>query len=275
MSGWKGIVQDYIVKHSNQIRETTHPLRDRFGVTYFTYHQIDNSGNYTVLVDNPQYAEHYVNEKIFLQDPYLRHPKVYQSGLCFIESQGSNEYKKTMMKAGKAVLNMDIGVMVIQKHNSSVEFFGFIGNKNTSCLETLCSNHPQLLKSFAAHFKRELGGIINQMRTERNSLLELKGEDFLNSEPICPQIDLSARLSFYRDLGMMCEVEKAEKLSTRERECLKLLIEEKSAKETAAALNLSPRTIEYYFENIKNKFSCWSKQELLRIARNLDEFGLL
>lgn len=275
MLSWKEIVQDYIVKHSDRIKKATRPLQERFGINYFTYHQIDKDGNYTVLVDNPEYAHRYVEEQIYLNDPYLRHPNVYQSGLCLAESQGSEEYKKTMLRAGKAVLNMDIVVMLIQKHEGTVEFLGFAGNQKTSSLQSLYLNHPQLLKSFAAHFKRELSCVLRQMAAEANSLIELKGEDFLCNQPICPEISLSSRLAYYRDIGLKTEAENVEKLSPREKECLKLLIEDKSAKETAAVLGLSHRTIESYFENIKNKLSCWSKHELLQIARNLEEFGLL
>ena len=49
----------------------------------------------------------------------------------------------------------------------------------------------------------------------------------------------------------------------------------KSAKETGLLLNLSRRTIEHYFENIKTKLNCWNKQELLIKAKRLKSLGLL
>jgi len=155
MLSWKEIVQNYIIKHSSQIRRTTQPLKDRFGIGYFTYHRIDNEGNYTVLVDSPKWAEHYVSEQIFLNDPYLRHPSRYRSGITLVENHDSEEYKEIALKAGKEVLDMDTGAMLIEKKDNCVEFFGFSGNKETSPLQNLYLNHPQLLKSFAIHFKRE------------------------------------------------------------------------------------------------------------------------
>ena len=74
---------------------------------------------------------------------------------------------------------------------------------------------------------------------------------------------------------MKWEVAQIEKLTPRERQCLKLLTEDKSAKETAALLGLSRRTVESYFENIKNKLSCTYKHEVLHLARTLQEIGLL
>lgn len=57
MLGWTEIVQNYISKHSTKIKKTTEPLREHFGIGYFTYHRIDAEGKYTVLVDRPDWAE--------------------------------------------------------------------------------------------------------------------------------------------------------------------------------------------------------------------------
>lgn len=275
MLNWKEIVQNYIIKHSNQIRKITQPLRDHFGIGYFTYHRIDNNGKYTVLVDRPDWAEHYVNEKIFINDPYLRNSAVYQSGICLIESHGSDEYKNTIRKAGKNVLDMDVAAILIQKKEDSTEFFGFSGNQKTCCLEKLYLNEPHLLTSFALYFKNNLSSILLEMEEEANFLFDLKGHDFFHEQPIHPEITSNARLSYLLDIGMKKEIEQTSKLSLREKQCLKLLIQDKTAKDIAISLGLSFRTIEFYFENIKNKLDCWNKQELLALAKKLDILGLL
>ena len=53
------------------------------------------------------------------------------------------------------------------------------------------------------------------------------------------------------------------KLTKRECECVFLLIRGKTAKEIAALLSLSKRTVESYIENIKNKMDCQNKAEIL------------
>ena len=53
------------------------------------------------------------------------------------------------------------------------------------------------------------------------------------------------------------------KLTTRECECVFLLIRGKTAKEIASLLSLSKRTVESYMENIKNKMNCQNKAEIL------------
>lgn len=274
MLSWNEIVQKYIIKHSNQIQKITRPLREHFGIEYFTYHQIDNEGKYVVLVDQPRWAEHYVDKQIYLDDPYLRHPQVYHSGITMIQDFGSEKYKQTVMKACKNVLDVDVGTLFIHKTAEHVEFFGFAAKK-TSALEKLTLNQTPLLKSFASYFKKELRSLLQTMETEANHLFHLKGKDFCCADPIYPTLDPLIYKAYLKDLGLSSLIKKATLLSSRENQCIRLLLEGKSAKETGLALRLSPRTIEFYLENIKNKLSCTSKQEILKIGQELDRLGLL
>ncbi len=275
MLNWKQIVQNYIIKHSDKIKKVTRPLRDRLNIGYFTYHRIDRQGKYTVLLDRPDWAEHYVDEKFFLQDPYLRHPDMYKSGFSLIENHGSEEHRKRILKDGKEIFNLDLGLMLIEKGESSVEFFGFCANKATSQLDKLYLNQPWLLKSFASYFKKELGPILKQMEGEASSLIDLKGKDFHTKEFIHPDVDSATLKAYLKDLGKAQEILLAGQLSRREKQCIKHLLAGNSAKDTASILKLSHRTIEFYLENIKNKLSCSTKQEIFILANTFQELGLL
>jgi len=269
---WKEIVQDYIIKHSDKIRKTTAPIRERLDVGYFTYHRIDSQGRYTVLVDRPDWAEHYVETKYFLDDPYLRHPDVYQSGLCSIEANGSAAYKERILREGKEVLNVGYNVLLIEKGIDSVEFFGFCANGGKSRLEQVALNRPGFLKAFATHFKNELSSVLRRMGEQAASLVDLKGKDFFRKDPIHPEPQLSPLL---QELGLGTLPAMAGTLSLQEKKCLQGICLGRSAKETAAALNLSHRTVESYLETIKLKLSCDSKLELFSLAKEFEKFGLL
>lgn len=58
----------------------------------------------------------------------------------------------------------------------------------------------------------------------------------------------------------------SKKLSQRELECLFFLIRGKTTKSIAKYLNLSPRTVESYIEQIKFKLGCVKKEELIEMA---------
>lgn len=275
MLTWQQIVQDYIIKHSNIIKQTTLPLRQRLGIGYFTYHRIDNDGKYTVLVDRPDWAEHYVTEKYYLTDPFLRNPDVYQSGFCLLEAPLDESHAEKVLKAGKDLFDLDQGLILIEKQADCVEFFGFSGNRATCSLDKIYLNTPYILQSFAQHFKTTMSPLLIQMQEASSSLIDLKGNHYHYMKPIQPHLDQAHLKGFLGDIGLKSMLEKANHLTPREKECLQLLTEGKSAKETAYLLKLSPRTVEFYFENIKNKLTCHNKQEIFIIAKLLIKLRLI
>lgn len=269
---WKEIVQDYIIQYSDKIQKVTRPLHEMLDVGYFTYHRIDAQGKYTVLVDRPDWAEHYVDTKYFLDDPYLRHPDVYKSGFCSMQSHGSAEYRQKILYEGKEIFNLDYNILLIKKKNEAVEFFGFSSNRGTSRLEEVALNCPHFLKTFAEHFTQELSPILQRMQEEAGSLIDLKGKDFFTKDAIHPVPKMDGILEAY---GLQTLVEQASKLSLQEIKCLQGIRMGNTANEIALNLHLSRRTIESYIENIKNKLRCSTKAELFAIAKKLADFSLL
>jgi DNA-binding CsgD family transcriptional regulator len=112
-------------------------------------------------------------------------------------------------------------------------------------------------------------------------VLDLTGQTIyqLNEEEkICEVWQTWDMLGLFKQMKDEKPVElmkQAAALSLRERECLKLLLEGKTAKETAQDMQLSFRTVEYYFENIKNKLHCFSKRELFAYAHRLEKHRIL
>jgi DNA-binding CsgD family transcriptional regulator len=60
-------------------------------------------------------------------------------------------------------------------------------------------------------------------------------------------------------------------LTSRQADCLYFLVKGMTAKHIAVKLNLSPRTIEHYLETLKDKFSCYSRHDLIEKAMRLDQ----
>lgn len=85
----------------------------------------------------------------------------------------------------------------------------------------------------------------------------LKSELQLQSENIAQNSPKSAGPELLGKNGKPIE------LTTRENECLYYLLAGKSAKQTAAIMNISQRTVEFHLDNIKLKAGCRTKLELL------------
>ena len=60
-------------------------------------------------------------------------------------------------------------------------------------------------------------------------------------------------------------------LTERQLQCVKYLLQGKTAREIAEILGLSRRTVEYYLSNVKSRFECNNKVELILALSNLLE----
>ena len=57
-------------------------------------------------------------------------------------------------------------------------------------------------------------------------------------------------------------------LTEREAQCAAFLMVDCTLKEIGACLNLSPRTIEFYVNNMKQKLNCLNRQHLIDLLEN-------
>lgn len=102
-------------------------------------------------------------------------------------------------------------------------------------------------------------GCIDQITEINNPLLTQLG---LNSAKLGTRHKNSKASS----LHLSTSEYKKYKLSNRETQCLFYLLRGKTSKKIAIILGLSPRTIEVYVDNLKSKFNCRTKLELIEKA---------
>ena len=271
---WDIILKDYIYKHSDQIRRVTRPLRERLDIEYFTYHHIAFDGRYTVLVDRPDWAEHYVGERFYAIDPYLRNPRVYTPGLSLWTEKSANERYDIVLESATKRFGMGHGICLIDKTAVGIEFFGFAGKHRMASASDYLNEIP-LLKQFSNYFKKKMAPLLSQMSRDAFSLPDMKGKDYHCKDTIRPEISAENRVGFLSDLDSRLPLRQALALSRREKDCLHLMLQGMTAARIAEELKLSKRTVEHYFENIKNKLCCTTKSELFALTLSLKELGLL
>ena len=100
-------------------------------------------------------------------------------------------------------------------------------------------------------FRQQINKVSNRLH---NKTITLPDEMRLN---FTSQQSDTIKLSYFSEQGQSI------KFSKRESEMIRLFSKGKTNKKIACELNLSPRTIESYLENIKIKTNCYTKGELI------------
>lgn len=275
MTTWESIVQHQIVDHQDDVAKLTRPLKEHFGITFFNYHRIDNDGKYSLLLDRPDWAEHYVSNSFYLNDPFLQHPDNYQTGSCFLEVNGNETYQNTVVRDGVELFGVDTGLIHIYRSENCVEFYCYSGNSMQSAIKELAMHNREILFAYERYFWKQAEQYLTENHEQGANLRALKGEPYDEKVVLRQSVNTEECTKFLSELGMERDLEIATSLTSREKECLRYLLDGMTAKETGVQLKISSRTVETYFDQIKFKYGCQYKHQLLPIARRLNTFGLL
>ena len=184
----------------------------------------------------------------------MKHPSLFQSGYIMTQSC-SDPFKQQKMQQ---IHQVNFSLLKIQQTPDYVEGFIFSVKNHELKDSDFFLNKIHLINKFACYFKREAKSIIGKALSEGYNLKKMLGPSFYQ-----PDFSLAPLLN--NDLKNQQFLKKISPLTAREQQCLDLFKQGRSAQATAAILNLSQRTVEHYFENIKMKLGCQSKMELLEL----------
>lgn len=254
------VFSDNIVK---RISEVSQQLKS-IGVNTFSYKKFfDNSRKYLLISSNPQWNQFHLKN--------VEGNGAFNEALCQITDPSLKIFLWPSKPADdilKALYDHDIwnGVSFYKKREGYVEGWGFAGKANNEGLQNFLVNNVDLIKQFILFFNSSF----KDLRDESNPkyLAEFKYENILETQKTQKSID-----DFKKSLHVKRYCYEAHNktiwLTAREKECLEFLRDGKSIKEIARILNnkkgenLSPRTIETYFQNMRLKVLASSKSEML------------
>lgn len=238
---------------SNDIKQITKPLTDYFGITHFAYVRINPDLSRINLQTNVDWIEiFYQNVERYYQLNGLTEGRHWQSGYSLLELLDEQE----CLKDAKT-FNIGQGIVIAEHADNLTELvylaLPVCDSKNAKLINLL--NNIDLIKKFILYFKEQADPIIRQAIKTPIILPFLKQEMTINNFGI----DVFPREAFLESIDKNFRL-----LSSRERQCIDLLLKGFTNKMTAKALNISPRTVESYLNEVKNKLGCTHKSQLVK-----------
>lgn len=263
---------------NNDVSQICEPLFNSSVIDYFEMQQYHSDGRFISLTNKPQLTKIYLENEIYVTNEELS--KTIGNNQSIIAIFSKDIYQKTSYQEGKALKNISIGceldiyhrIYIIQKRLAYFNLFGFGCCSDLPQIISIMMSNIDVLIKFGKYF-------------EDNSLSLI---DFSNENPIyLPNFN---KIKYIQDAEVLFERDKIEKvlnanyllsaknklsnnavqknisrLSKREYECINLIVQGYTAKESAKILGLSHRTIEEYIIRIKNKLGCSTRHELISI----------
>lgn len=246
------------VLHSKKIKNFCAPLKQHFHVNYFWYYKITNEGNYSLLGSHIKWLEYSFALNQYLSNPYFRHPSTLQSGISLIEDV-DDKHVHHMSAIAKKKFNIHFNINILNKIPEGVEAFGFASSLPSKVINGLLFNELPSLTLFFKQFRKEHQYMFDQLEDYQVNLSNQPGSTFFEKST-CLVNRLVEKEPFHAKIGL----EKFKPLSSQEKIVFKQFLEGYCPREIGEHLSISKRTVEDYIENIKNKFHCLSKKELIQ-----------
>jgi DNA-binding CsgD family transcriptional regulator len=228
------------------LKEICRPFFHRTGINHFHYiHYNLNDEKIAVITTAPE-----GNQYVF-KNQYIATGRELDTGLHYLPSFKAGAERAEMGKR----FNVDNVLEFVENHgNGIVEMFGFGTHCEAPEMVNYYFNNLEKLHRFNREFCAQADGLIKQVFANP---IDVPGHN-----KIIVDNEKSPRPNGKSFILGQREV----RLSVRECQVLKGLLDGLSAKEIALKVNLSNRTVEFYLNNVKNKMGVSKNVELMHLC---------
>lgn len=226
-------------------------IQQRFNIPCVDFYRFYRNEQVMLLTNQSPALEYFYSENVY---PYMwshqqsSHEKSCNGYITWALSRSEFSAHQHWITQGYIHhFGVEHGYTIIT-HQSEYTDYLSVYEKNRVGIYSLPIYHIQKLYQF---FIRTCTTELNTMQTECPKITPHKWEEEWLTPPIvtpCNTNDLPSKIA----------------LTPRERECIHWLLEGKTAEETAIILGLARKTVESYFENIRNKLNCTNKYQIIR-----------
>lgn len=225
-----------LVTSAYEVNHFCQSALQQHGILFFAYGQFFDDGRCNLLSNNSVLYQHFFKKNYPLL-PSIPDKFLTQKFHYLIPEGGA--YQQAVHDV-RQFFNLKNGIDLIEKHDSYFEMTCFASDTNNTDAVNFYLNNLKFLENFSLSFKESFFDLVQK------------------SKIILPK---DMRASF---TGIKKVTQKL--LSNRQSQCLYHLVRGLTAKQIAKVLGLSNRTIEFYLENLKEKFNCPNKSDLIAKA---------
>lgn len=258
-------------QNEKKLNKLFEPFFRSTGIEGFWYWTLSKTGKLTHVTTSAEMSEHFYRNELFKGHPHFRSPEHIPSSFLFPEKVCDEQYEQT-----QGVMNDEFSLdqlfMMVNSDGNQLCGYGFGTYKDRPDLTNLYLNNLFLFKKFIRYFHEECKEIIKLSDHHAVDIAAEIGEDFYSPPTLYSEVHIDEEMNIFHNSRYQIELESLNKLSQREKECAKWFLKGGSAAQISKAMHLSPRTVEFYLNNMKNKLNCHSKQELFMCLQEWKEY---
>lgn len=260
---------------SNRLAKLSQPLADCFHLNGFFYSYTGEDGNFYQICNQPALAETYFANHLYRSNPFICHTNNYKHNQKIISSDFAYQAFYDDQRIVDAKHGMSNFLIIYKKEPVATHVLMYTSNEKDLPLNTLFLENQTVLDRYSEYFLKEWAPHQESMKKYMLDIKQLMGKRY-------QELDIGFKNAFHKKLGHEKFMKKIgtshgnfEEFTARELDCIHYFLLGQSASEIAASLNLSPRTVEHYFNNIKLKTNCFKKSHLFATLQEYKNFNLI
>ncbi len=243
------------VIHADAIQDMIKPLKN-IGISYFSHARIYSDGSLVTNASSPEFFSFYHQQEFYNFDIHLSSLDCNKSYVLWdlVPHYGKTE---ELYRLG-AQFGVFHTFTIMQPSFTTNNFYHFAVKQGNDHMNQVYLSNIDLLEKFIQHYSVCLAN-----DSELQQAIDLAFKPDCNSggyfsHSTADDID---RQEF---LKCIQQTKQTFHLSRREQQCLQLLAKGYTAKSIGRELQLSPKTIYFYLDNLKKKAGLRTKSELVK-----------
>ena len=267
MDQYQTLISDFTSQHLKFVEKLWSPLGKNFGINFFGYRRFLPDGSSLGIASqdtwNQYYAAHFLGTLIPLYEEEIQRVSANKEEVFFRVGKTRENCSYEQALGDQGLWN---SFAIYLKNHNHIEGFYFTAEVKTPKDLNVYVNNLDPLKLFATHFSQKMAPLMDTAQKSDLYHPTIAKENYVQkSSKRTPQSvdDMIQSLNieeFQLPVGGENVI-----ISLREFQCLFLMSKGQTFKEIGKSLDLSPRTVESYINNLKSKTGTSSKSELIKL----------
>lgn len=251
----------FLKKDLQSIEKSIAFLKLSFKISFLSYRKLDTNGNLLLLSPHTEWQKVSLSNRYYISKPLFK--KIIKHNDSIFQTHfWSNQIYEPLCQA-LYDLNLWYGISIFKKQSTHVDIFSFCTSREQPDVVNTYLNYSNILQHFIFYLIEKLNSTTNNYLPQAKISLEHFNENDANNASLS-QSNINAFLT-------ATPIEKYSfnlnglniTLSCNQKKVLHYLSQGKSYKEIASLMSISPRTVEAHIQNLKNKFRCYTKSEIV------------
>ena len=248
----------------DRLQELCTPLSSHLGISYFRYMKFFYDGKYLSLCNRSDYNQFYLEKVLSFGENFSSAVKKLQSreSYYYVWPTHSKDY----ILSALCDFNIWNGLTFFIRGNQYIEGWSFATNKNNNEAISCYLNNLPFLQHFIVFLSASISDFLNCPHNKLATFDQSPFDADFFDKSISHNFDQFIKETEITSIELESENDLVH-LTRRELSCLLYLSAGMSAKEIGIKLEISPRTVEYYINQVKIKTRCNYKSDLIYLVK--------